>query len=199
MQVEKERDAVLQGIKNAVSAAAAANEAMDEGGGETDSAAAETAARTLDGLISRMHGLKRKLVALHDEEQALHSASRRRIEHLEELYSIPSLADVKYDEWSNVRLSRLLVDYLLRSGYTASARALATEKKVEELVDIEPFELCRDIETSLLGRRTQDCLAWCLDNRQALKKINVGLAPPSPCPAWSHGCERSLTLGRRGL
>jgi macrophage erythroblast attacher len=88
------------------------------------------------------------------------------------LYATPSLADVKYEEWSRTRLDRLLVDYLLRMGYTASAGALAREKGVQELVDCEAFEQCGRVERSLrVERRVDAALAWCSDNKAALKKM----------------------------
>lgn len=120
-----------------------------------------------------MQGLKRKMEGLHGEEKALHQASRKRIQHLQDLYEIPSLADVKYDEWSRVRLNRLLVDYLLRCGYGESARALAREKGIEELVDVEVFVQCHRVEESLRRRSTQECLAWCAEHRPMMKKLDV--------------------------
>lgn len=111
---------------------------------------------------------------LHSEEMLLHQASRKRIQHLQDLYEIPSLADVRYDEWSRLRLNRLLVDYLLRGGYGESARALAREKGIEELVDIEVFVQCHQIEESLRRRRnTQECLTWCAEHRPMMKKLDV--------------------------
>lgn len=83
---------------------------------------------SLDNMIARMQGLKRKLEVQRDEEKIVHESSRKRIQHLQDLYNIPSLTDVKYDEWSRIRLDRLLVDYLLRSGYIESAKALAKDK-----------------------------------------------------------------------
>ena len=127
----------------------------------------------LDTLIQRMHGLKRKLESLHEEEKVLHVASRRRIEHLQSLYEIQSLADVKYEMWSKVRLSRLLVDYLLRGGYDESAMALARAKGIEEMVDVDAFVQCHRVESSLKRGRTQEGLAWCNENKQALRKMNV--------------------------
>ena len=124
-------------------------------------------------MINRMQTLKRKMVSLHTEEKILHSHSRRRIQHLQDLYEIPSLADVKYDEWSRVRLNRLLVDYLLRCGYGESARALAKEKGIEELVDLEVFVQCHRIERSLRNRNTSECLAWCAEHRPMMKKLDV--------------------------
>lgn len=124
-----------------------------------------------------MQGLKRKMESLYSEEKALHQASRKRIQHLQNLYEIPSLADVKYDEWSRVRLNRLLVDYLLRCGYGESARALAREKGIEELVDLEVFVQCHRVEESLRRRSTQECLAWCAEHRPMMKKLDVRAVP----------------------
>jgi hypothetical protein len=128
---------------------------------------------TLNSMITRMNNLKRKLETLHTEELTIQSSSRARLQHIHELHQIPSLADVKYDEWSRVRLNRLLVDYLLRNGYEQSARELAKEKGIEELVDLEAFVSCHKIEASLLNGRTQEALSWCQENKKELKKINV--------------------------
>lgn len=130
---------------------------------------------SLDGMISRMQGLKRKMETLHDQEKRLHQQSNKRIQHLADLYEIPSLADVKYDEWSKIRLNRLLVDYLLRCGYGESAKALAKEKGIEDLVDLEVFVQCHAVEKSLRGGSTEQCLKWCIDHRPMMKKINVRL------------------------
>lgn len=123
-------------------------------------------------MIKRMQGLKRKMDALHSDEKVLHQHSRRRIQHLQNLYEIPSLADVKYDEWSRIRLNRLLVDYLLRCGYGQSARALAREKGIEELVDLDVFVQCHRIEESLRRRSTQECLVWCVEHRPMIRKLD---------------------------
>ena len=128
---------------------------------------------SLDNMINRMQNLKRKMETLHEEEKTLHLHSRKRLQHLQDLYEIPSLADVKYDEWSRIRLNRLLVDFLLRSGYGESARALAKEKGIEELVDLDVFVQCHKVEESLRRRSTQECLAWCSEHRELTRKSNV--------------------------
>ena len=74
-----------------------------------------------------------------------------------------------------MRLDRLLVDYLLRLGYTESARQLATEKGIEELVDVGVFEECGRIEAGLREGKMGEALGWCGENKQALKKINSNL------------------------
>jgi macrophage erythroblast attacher len=118
-----------------------------------------------------MQTLKRKLQALHEEEQTIHAHSQKRIKHLQDLYEIPSLADVKYDEWSRVRLDRLIVDYLLRSGYPKSAASLAKEKGIEDLVDLDVFVQCQKVADSLERGETKDALMWCTENKTALRKI----------------------------
>jgi len=130
---------------------------------------------SLDNMISRMEGLKRKMEILQEEEKVLQEHSRQRIQHLKDLYEIPSLADVKYDEWSKIRLNRLLVDYLLRSGYAESARALAREKGIEALVDLDVFVQCHRIEESLRNGSTAEGLAWCAEHKPMMKKTSNNL------------------------
>jgi macrophage erythroblast attacher len=134
--------------------------------------AASKATSSIDQAIARLQTLKRKLSTLNESTEKLYKQSAARVQHLEDLYKIPSLADVKYEEWSRVRLDRLLVDYLLRMGYTQSAKALAKEKGVEDLVDCEAFEQCGKIERSLrVERRVEAALGWCTENKGGLKKM----------------------------
>lgn len=128
---------------------------------------------TLDGMVSRLQDLKRKLEALHEEEERFQRQGRKRIEHLQMLYEIPSLTDVKYDEWSRKRLDRLLVEYMLRNGYHEGAKMLAVEKGIEDLVDIDAIVACNKIEAALRNSRTTEALNWCMENKKELKKLNV--------------------------
>lgn len=130
---------------------------------------------SLDAMIAKAQTLKRKLEALHADEHMLHRHQRARINHLQDLHDIPNLADVKYHDWSKVRLDRMLVDYLLRQGYVQSASQLAKEKRIEDLVDVQAFIESSRIQHSLQNGRTQECLAWCSENKQTLKKINSNL------------------------
>jgi macrophage erythroblast attacher len=124
-------------------------------------------------MISRMQTFKKKLQMLHDEEQAIQAQSKKRIQHLQDLYEIPSLADVKYDDWSRTRLDRLLVDYLLRAGYAKAGEKLAREKGIEDLVDLDIFAQSQKVVDSLNRGETKDALSWCTENRTALKKLGV--------------------------
>jgi len=84
-----------------------------------------------------------------------------------------SLEDVNYEEWSRTRLDRLLVDYLLRYGYKDSASALAKEKGIEELVDVETFVQMSRIRESLQNGRVTEALAWCNENKKELRRMEV--------------------------
>lgn len=120
-----------------------------------------------------MQGLKRKMESLQEEEKRIQSESRKRIQHLQDLYKIQSLSDVKYDEWSRTRLNRLLVDHMLRSGFSESAKQLAQEKGIEDLVDIDTFVQCQRIAESLRRGEVKGALQWCGENKAALKKSQV--------------------------
>ncbi|PBP25241.1 negative regulation of gluconeogenesis [Diplocarpon rosae] len=131
--------------------------------------------KNVDSMLTRMRGLKRKLAASAEEEARLHQQSASRIRHLGELYGMQSLDDVKYEEWSRTRLDRLLVDYLLRNGYQESAGALAREKGIEDLVDVETFVQVGRIRESLQRGRTQEALAWCQENKKELRRMESNL------------------------
>ncbi|RAK72470.1 FYV10 family protein [Aspergillus fijiensis CBS 313.89] len=161
--VERERELVLPGLKEIANASMSNSRAPDQ------------AIAALDAMISRMQGMKRKMENLHQEEKSIHEQSRKRIQHLESLQQIPSLADVKYDQWSRIRLNRLIVDHMLRSGYIESARQLAHEKGIEGLVDLNVFVQCQRIADSLRQGETKDALQWCGENKAALKKSQYNL------------------------
>ncbi|KAI4154089.1 MAG: hypothetical protein LQ341_000428 [Variospora aurantia] len=163
LHVEHDRKALLGTLK------ATANDSL------AGRKSASESLDSLDTMINRMRNLKRKMEGFHEEERTIHRQTRARLEHLHDLYRIPSLADVKYDEWSRVRLNRLLVDYLLRSGYGESAAALAKEKRIEDLVDLDIFVQCHRVEESLRGKSTHECLAWCSEHRELTRKTHSTL------------------------
>jgi macrophage erythroblast attacher len=84
-----------------------------------------------------------------------------------------SLDDVKYEHWSQTRLDRLLVDYLLRHGYKDSATELAKQRNIEDLVDVETFVQMSTIRESLRNGRVTEALAWCNENKKDLRKMEV--------------------------
>lgn len=132
----------------------------------------------LDATLAKAQNLKRKLEALHEEEKGLHEKQAARLRHIDELHAIPSVDDVKYERWASVRAERVLVDYLIRGGYLESARALVAASEGPDLAlltDVPVFEEVLRIERSLRAHELKDALAWCAENKQALKKMGSQL------------------------
>ncbi|OCT55103.1 Protein FYV10 [Cladophialophora carrionii] len=157
--VERERDYILPALKETANAALSSSQTPDQ------------TLASLDAMIQRMQNFKRKLEKLHTEEEALHDHSAKRIKHLQDLYEIPSLVDVKYEQWSRTRLDRLMIDYLLRSGYSKTASSLAESKQISHLIDLDTFITCHKIASSLTRGETKEALAWINENRAQLKKM----------------------------
>ncbi|KAK4192076.1 CTLH/CRA C-terminal to lish motif domain-containing protein [Podospora australis] len=129
----------------------------------------------LDQMLARMNGLKRKLTACAEEENRLYRQADARVSHLRELANVHTVDDVKYESWSRQRLDRLIVDYMLRHGYTASATSLAQEREMLELVDIDTFVAMANVRTSLQNGSVTEALAWCSDNKKELRKSGSNL------------------------
>ncbi|KAL5334568.1 CTLH/CRA C-terminal to lish motif domain-containing protein [Aspergillus crustosus] len=161
--VEREKEYVLPALSAAATASMSSHQSSDQ------------TLASLDAMISRMQGLKRKMENLHHEEKKIHHHSSKRIQHLDQLYHIPNLTDVKYDQWSRIRLNRLVVDHMLRSGYIESAQQLARDKNIEELVDLNVFIQCQRVAVSLCHGETKEALQWCNENKAALKRSQYNL------------------------
>ncbi len=73
-------------------------------------------------------------------------------------------------------MERILADYMVRNGYIESATLLASDCHIRGLVDVELFAQSKKIEDSLLAKNCKDALAWCEDNKTALKKNKVHLS-----------------------
>lgn len=129
--------------------------------------------KNIDAMISRMRGVKRKLTACADDESRLHAQTAARISHLDDLYSMKSVDEVRYEAWSRKRLDRLLADYLLRHGYNESARELADQRGMANLVDVDTFVAMKRIRDSLINHSVTEALAWCTENKKELRKMEV--------------------------
>jgi macrophage erythroblast attacher len=69
-----------------------------------------------------------------------------------------------------------MVDSMLRNGYKESATALAREKGIEELVDVDTFVQMIRIRESLRSGRVTEALAWCTENKKELRRTGVSLS-----------------------
>ncbi|KAJ8435042.1 hypothetical protein Cgig2_027251 [Carnegiea gigantea] len=118
----------------------------------------------LSSLVSRLQGLKRKLEEGTRTENLQAQRCRARLDHLES-------ADAdNISDWSNTRLKRILVDYMLRMSYYDSAVRLAETCNIQDLVDIDVFHEARKVIEALQNKDVAPALAWCADNKSRLKK-----------------------------
>ncbi|KAL7408908.1 CTLH/CRA C-terminal to lish motif domain-containing protein [Mrakia frigida] len=124
----------------------------------------------LDGGIERIKGLKRKLSDLLPSPSHP-SAMRPRLEHLSKVDEMGSMMDQGFEEYSEKRLLRYIVDYLIRTGRHEEAKGLAKSRGIEDLVDIDLFLELQRIEKSIQAGSCSDALAWCGENRGTLKKM----------------------------
>lgn len=170
--VERERDQLLSSLKRTTTISRDSTSQCAQNGTTSASSESTPTLQNLDNMIQRLEGLKRKLSSLHAAETDAHRATKARLTHLSSLHSIHSVSDVAFDTWSSTRLNRLLVDYLLRQGYNESARSFAAATGIEDLVDVDAFTTCSDVERSLRdGHNTNEALGWCSENKQSLKKM----------------------------
>ncbi|KAH6850010.1 CTLH/CRA C-terminal to lish motif domain-containing protein [Chaetomium sp. MPI-CAGE-AT-0009] len=135
----------------------------------------QDAVKSLDQMLVKMRGLKRKVTAAAEEEDRLYRQMDARVAHMRELADLNTVDDVRYEAWSRQRLDRLLVDYMLRHGYDSSAMALADERKMRDLVDIDTFVAMSKIRKSLEGGSVQEALTWCNENKKELRKMQSNL------------------------
>ncbi|TDL22689.1 hypothetical protein BD410DRAFT_787966 [Rickenella mellea] len=137
---------------------------------------AATAVKSIDGMIGRVESLKRKLSDLHETSGTpTQQVMRERLNHLAELEAFPSRECPEFERWSDTRLDRWLVDWTLRNGLENTAKKIAEEKGIEKLVDIELFTEIHRIEDALRRHSCTDALAWCSENKTALRKMKSTL------------------------
>jgi macrophage erythroblast attacher len=180
--------------------------AIQTGAKKVDRNSSHADAELVENMLCRARGLKRKVRArlesrvvrlvivreelltslvmfqlseLNSQSSTTLQATKARLDHLQELYSLPpgtTLLSPQYAAWSRTRLALQLIDYLLRRGYTKSAALLAEEEGVGQLVDLSFWNECTRIEQALASGSASEALAWCRDNQSTLKKMQV--SPP---------------------
>ncbi|KAG2117297.1 CTLH/CRA C-terminal to lish motif domain-containing protein [Suillus discolor] len=136
----------------------------------------EDAAKSVDGMIGRVENLKRKLSELQDTAgKPTLDVTRERLQHLMAVETLQTTGSLDFSRWADTRLDRWLVDWALRTGRENTARTLAQDRNIETLVDIDLFTDIRRIELALSKHSCTEALAWCSENKTALRKIKSTL------------------------
>ncbi|KAF8137503.1 CTLH/CRA C-terminal to lish motif domain-containing protein [Boletus edulis] len=136
----------------------------------------EDAAKAVDGMIARVENLKRKLSDLQENNgKPTLDVTHERIQHLALIEALPTTNCPDFSRWADTRLDRWLVDWMLRMGREKTARKLVQERGIETLVDIDLFMDIHRIERALFRHSCTEAIAWCSENKTALRKIRSTL------------------------
>ncbi|KAF9674813.1 hypothetical protein SADUNF_Sadunf10G0166000 [Salix dunnii] len=125
----------------------------------------DDAVQRLTSLVSRLQGLKRKMEEERRTENLQAERCRARIDHLES----PDAENLT--GWANMRLKRILVDYMLRMSYYDTGLKLAESSNMLDLVDIDVFLEAKKVIDALQNMEIAPALAWCAENKSRLKKL----------------------------
>ncbi|CCL99210.1 uncharacterized protein FIBRA_01225 [Fibroporia radiculosa] len=138
---------------------------------KTGHSSTDDAIKSIDGMITRVENLKRKLSDLHTSSGTpTLGVMRERLQHLATVEDMQSTSSPEFARWADIRLDRWLVDWSLRNNKVKTAKTIAAERGVERLVDIELFSDIRRIEEALKRQTCTEALAWCSENKAALRK-----------------------------
>lgn len=95
------------------------------------------------------------------------------------------------------RLQRIVVEHMLRQGFSETAKELARQFSMDKLLDIDVFVQCKLIAGALKSRKTQECLAWCNEHKISLRKSKAGLLHRRIQKLTQHRAGSSLNYGDR--
>ncbi|XP_002968172.2 protein MAEA homolog [Selaginella moellendorffii] len=154
--VEKEVNAVVAGVAVAVDKNLSKQEAVEQ----------------LTSLVSRLQGLKRKLDESNKLEHVQVQRCRARMDHLTMLRDGDKDCQKK---WNELRVDRIIVDYLLRNCYYSTAQLLTESSNIQELCDADIFVDAHRVIESLRKKDCSEALAWCTENKSKLKKYKSKL------------------------
>ncbi|KAK4521943.1 uncharacterized protein ATC70_004482 [Mucor velutinosus] len=135
----------------------------------------EKTSAVIDDLLKQVDKLTRKLQKAKSEELAHATRIEKRIQNLRQIENVTSPRAPEFTAWNKTRLDRVIVDYLLREGMTKSAKRVAEEGGIEDMVDIHLFAQSEKIEQALRNHSCKECLSWCSENKSSLRKMKSTL------------------------
>ncbi|KAI8638292.1 CTLH/CRA C-terminal to lish motif domain-containing protein [Parasitella parasitica] len=135
----------------------------------------EKTGSVIDDLLKQVDKLTRKLQKAKTDELAYSGRIEKRIQNLRQIENVTLAKTPEFMAWNKTRLDRVIVDYLLREGMTKSARRVAEDGRIEDMVDIQLFAQSEKIEQALRNHSCKECLSWCSENKSSLRKMKSTL------------------------
>eukprot|EP00906_Rhabdomonas_costata_P003444 RCo005258 len=140
---------------------------------ERESPSVENTVSSLERVLGRLCGMKRKLTEGAAEADRAAEVVQARVQHLQ---SCDPAHSTNFRHSYNVtRDFRVVSDYVLRRGCSRTAEFLAQKCHLVDLVDIETFRVAWPIIEGLQAHRLTEALAWCKENQARLKRAKSGL------------------------
>ncbi|EYB97123.1 hypothetical protein Y032_0143g2403 [Ancylostoma ceylanicum] len=93
----------------------------------------------------------------------------------EDISSEKAQRDLEMWRRDRQQVARLICTQMLRCGHVESAKALANEMEISNIVDLEVFAKVERVINALLSKDTTPCLEWIGEHRSKLRRMNSKL------------------------
>jgi len=129
------------------------------------------ATSSLNSLITRLKGLKRKLDEHYHEEDEIYECCKKR---LLQLSSVDPQKKESIIEFQNARVHHLVVEHLVRNDYNETAKAITQEYGMNDFmfVDAKIIQEYNAIIKDLSNKNCESAFNWCHANKTKLLRIN---------------------------
>ncbi|CAJ0593131.1 unnamed protein product [Cylicocyclus nassatus] len=167
----KNMERVGAGLKRSI---AALRSALSEKDGCVSVATAREAFRDFKSKLEQLDVAKKE--AVRKQRQFIKNMQMR-IQFLRNEDISHEKAQRELEMWRRDRqqVARLICSQMLRCGHVESAKALANEVEITNMVDLEVFAKVERVINALLNKDTTPCLEWVGEHRSKLRRMGSKL------------------------
>ena len=134
----------------------------------------EQALKELNSYISRLQEIKQRMVKASAFESDQLASFQKRLDHaMVPARIVERKSSQSIEQWYDIRLARVIMDYLLREGFQKTAHLLYESEHLEDLIDSKMYLTIGKVIEGLDRCDCTPALKWCGENRTRLAKNNV--------------------------
>ncbi|KRX04401.1 hypothetical protein PPERSA_05662 [Pseudocohnilembus persalinus] len=140
---------------------------------------------TIKELIQRLKNLKQDLKQQYHEQDQVYECCKQRIIHLNEISKIQNQPQQQITEeqknqlknYHQIRLRRLIIDYLYREGHVQTAQQMIQIYNLQPYceLDIAIIQERNGIIEDLKKQSVSKAMTWCKTNKSKLQKLQSNL------------------------
>lgn len=136
----------------------------------------QEATDSLRKFIERLNEIKEKMRKASEFENTYLRSIEKRLDYslVPQHVKEKKLDSENINSWYDLRLARVIMDYLLREGFQKTAKLLYDSEKLEDLVDTKIYVSIGRIIKNFKDHKCDAALKWCGENRIRLVKQKVG-------------------------